>query len=183
MSGRIKLLQNGKAINSADSPELGYSYDDLSTFDQTCGTYDLDRFQVPNDSCPHTFVCETSNSSRMLSQYSDCINAMNCAMLNGMTVGVSASSPVSLFIHQMIPHHQNAVNMAKATLKYGSGSCGDLTNAADQDCVLEIILRSIINNQNDQIQQMRKVLYGIGNPVMNDCVVNIDSSFVDNAQK
>ena len=39
---------------------------------------------------------------------------MNCAMMNGMTTSVKGSeSEVALFLHQMIPHHQNAVNMAK----------------------------------------------------------------------
>jgi uncharacterized protein (DUF305 family) len=34
-----------------------------------------------------------------------------------MTTGVMASDETALFIHQMIPHHQNAVNMAKTLLK------------------------------------------------------------------
>ena len=40
---------------------------------------------------------------------------MNCAMMSGMTTGVveGTQSEAALFLHQMIPHHQNAVNMAK----------------------------------------------------------------------
>ena len=42
---------------------------------------------------------------------------MNCAMMVRMTTSVKESeSEVALFIHQMIPHHQNAVNMAKGKL-------------------------------------------------------------------
>jgi len=35
----------------------------------------------------------------------------------GMTNKATSKSEVALFVHQMIPHHQNAVNMAKALLK------------------------------------------------------------------
>jgi uncharacterized protein (DUF305 family) len=46
-----------------------------------------------------------------------------------------ATSEIGLFIHQMIPHHQNAVNMAKALLKTGF-SCEDLTNEDDPNRAL-----------------------------------------------
>lgn len=75
-----------------------------------------------------------------------------------MTNHVRSESEVALFIHQMIPHHQNAVNMAKALMKTGILSCDDITDDENPDCVMEEILRSIINNQNFQIQQMRGVL-------------------------
>ncbi len=36
-----------------------------------------------------------------------------------MTTSVKESeSEVALFLHQMIPHHQNAVNMAKGKLEF-----------------------------------------------------------------
>lgn len=77
----------------------------------------------------------------------------------------------------MIPHHQNAVNMAKALLKTGKLTCDDLadedTEQAD-DCALEVILREIINNQNAQIQGMRSILEGKGYPETNDCKVGIN---------
>ena len=44
---------------------------------------------------------------------------MNCHMLAGMTTKATTGSGMALFIHHMVPHHQNAVNMAKATLKLG----------------------------------------------------------------
>lgn len=77
-----------------------------------------------------------------------------------MTTGIQVNNNiVSMFIHHMIPHHQNAVNMAKALLNSGTlRSCDDLRDPYDDACVVEVILRSIINNQNYQIQQMRSVL-------------------------
>ena len=35
------------------------------------------------------------------------------------------SDPIVTFIHQMIPHHQNAVNMAKAVLKTNTLDASD----------------------------------------------------------
>ena len=40
----------------------------------------------------------------------------------------------------MIPHHQNAVTVAKALLKTGKVKCDDPTDESD-NCALEIILR------------------------------------------
>jgi uncharacterized protein (DUF305 family) len=44
----------------------------------------------------------------------------------------------------MIPHHQNAVNMAKALSKTGL-SCDDLTNEDDPNCTMENLIGEIIN--------------------------------------
>ena len=94
-------------------------------------------------------------------------------MMVGMTTGGNEGD-VALFNHQMIPHHVNAVNMAKALLKTGSLSCSNLADTTD-DCTLEGILWDIVNNQNYQIQQMFEVLsLGMDEPV-NDCVVAIHS--------
>lgn len=105
---------------------------------------------------------------------------MNCAMLAGMTSSVSGSADeTSLFIHQMIPHHQNAVNMAKALIKTGTLQCDDLTDEESEqaaDCAMEVILRSIITGQNAQIQAMRGILKAKNFPPDNDCVVEASSS-------
>lgn len=46
------------------------------------------------------------------------IDSTNCTW-SGMTTSVKESeSEVALFLHQMIPHHQNAVNMAKGKLEF-----------------------------------------------------------------
>lgn len=182
MSGRIKLLQNGVPVNAADEPALGYEYDTPSAFDQTCGTYNLDSFQLPNSQCPDTFVCGTNQSSVQVQQYIACLNAMNCHMFASITSGVSARSQVALFIQQMIPHHQNAVNMAKALLKTGMLSCSNLTLSEEEPhCALEVILREIVNDQNAQIQQMRSILEALGYSEFDPCVVQIESSTVRDA--
>lgn len=72
-----------------------------------------------------------------------------------------------------IPHHQNAVNMAKSLLKSNILDCPDVTNEENQDCVLESVIRSIIVDQNHQIQLMRGYLEANEYPEKDDCVVSI----------
>lgn len=175
MSGRIKILKGGVPVSSNDSPALGYSYDVPGTFDIACGTFGLDAFQLPNSQCPDHFVCNADQGSSSLASYSACIDAMNCAMMDGMTTGVTARSEDALFVHQMIPHHQNAVNMAKATLIVSTLSCRNITNQDDPDCVLEMILRDIINSQNHQIQLMRNYLTAKGLPQTDNCLVRVET--------
>jgi uncharacterized protein (DUF305 family) len=175
MAGRIKLLKNGLPINENDMPALGYSYDTPGPFDQKCGTYGLDAFQLPNPVCPDKFVCGVEDQDEELQSFADCIDAMDCHMLSGMTTGVMASDEAALFIHQMIPHHQNAVNMAKTLLKSEKVVCADLTDEDSQDCILERILREIINGQNHQIQLMNGYLKAKAYPATDNCVVEVET--------
>jgi uncharacterized protein (DUF305 family) len=175
MAGRIKLLKNGLPINENDMPALGYSYDTPGPFDQKCGTYGLDAFQLPNPVCPDKFVCGVEDQDEELQSFADCIDAMDCHMLSGMTTGVMASDEAALFIHQMIPHHQNAVNMAKTLLKSEKVVCADLADEDSQDCVLERILREIINGQNHQIQLMNGYLKAKEYPATDNCVVEVET--------
>lgn len=172
MTGRIKLLQDSEPVNPVDEPPLGYEYDTPSEFDQACGTFGLGDFQLPNPQCPASFVCDTDQAPEPVRAYSKCIDAMNCHMFAGMTTGVTAGDEVALFIHQMIPHHQNAVNMAAALLKTGDLQCDDLL-AESPLCTMEIIMRSIINTQNAQIQSMRGYLEAKGLPALDDCQVDV----------
>jgi len=173
MTGRIKLLKNDEPIQSnIDLPALGYEYDELSDFDKKCGTYGLESFQLPHPECPEKFVCDVPEGNAELRQFSACIDAMDCHMMVGMTTGAQAQSETALFIHQMIPHHQNAVNMAKALLKTGSLGCENVEDETD-DCAMEVIVREIINGQNAQILAMRAILRGWGYPEEDDCKVEI----------
>lgn len=176
MTGRIKLLKNGKAVSSSNVPLLGYKYDMLSEFDKLCGTHDLNDFQLPsNNQCPDKFVCTSDSTPATMKAYARCIDAMNCHMLAGMTTGVTAKSAAALFLHQMIPHHQNAVNMAKTLLILENEFiCDDITDTELPDCVLESILRDIVNNQNFQIQQMFGILEIDEYEEKDDCKILIE---------
>jgi len=174
MSGRIKLLDEDRMQKQpfASDPIIPYTYDAPSRFDQMCGTFGLGDFQLPNDQCYSTYTCNVP-SDRAIQNFAGCIDAMDCAMTVGMTTAATAESKVGLFINQMIPHHQNAINMAKALLKTGNVNCEDLTEESDE-CAMEQILWEIIGNQSFQIQQMKGVAGENNLPVVDDCIVSFD---------
>jgi hypothetical protein len=178
MSGRIKLLLNDVPIQGSNIPNITYRHPEPSEYDKSCGTYGLSQFQLPHPECPESFVCDK------ISEFSGCIEAMNCYMMAGMTTrsaNAEVLGDVELFLHQMIPHHINAVNMAKALLKTDTVDCpslvpsagGDTSADVSDDCSLDAILRDIIGSQNYQIQVMYGVLKDGGFPETNDCVVDI----------
>jgi hypothetical protein len=168
MTGRIKLLRGGTPISQEDTPKIDYDYDQPGEFDTACGTFGLASFQLPQDFCPDRFVCNTEGATDALRHFSSCVDAMNCAMFSGMTTNVASSSDKALFMHQMIPHHQNAVNMAKALLTTGALDCDD-TREESENCLLKAMMYDIVNNQNFQIQTMTRILEK-----------NDDFSFADN---
>jgi hypothetical protein len=176
MTGRIKLLRYGVPLLPVDFPEIPYEYDIPSDFDRECGTLGLEQFQLPHPECPDRFVCGQANDSQM-EIYSGCVDAMNCRLIADITTGVSAESEIALFLHQMIPHHENAVNMAKALLQSGElDACSDYLSEEDPKCIMFDVAISIVNDQNLQIQQMRALLENMGYPEVDDCTVTIESS-------
>lgn len=117
MSGRIKFVDtSGNVITTANDPVIPYAYKQASVYDQSCGAYGITRFQLPNSQCPSKFVCDAPEGVK---DFAGCVDSMNCAMTAGMTTGATSDNAMALFVHQMVPHHQNAVNMAKALLKDG----------------------------------------------------------------
>lgn len=188
MSGRIKLLTpDGTVLNpDRDFPEINAAeyYQVPGEFDAQCGTHGLDAYQLPNDQCPSHFVCPDNTTSmektqddvtnatytyrggnEVNEQYAACLDAMNCHMLAGITNGYNTTTmtEASLFIYQMIPHHENAINMAKNLLRLkGTDSnilnCTDYMDEEDQQCIMETLLRDVINGQNHEIQLFRQYL-------------------------
>ena len=74
----------------------------------------------------------------------------------------AAQDELALFMHQMIPHHANAVNMAKYLVKEG-----DARRASDPHYLsreLKDMLYNIVNSQNYQIHQMEAYLSDLNNP-------------------
>jgi len=178
MTGRIKLLKNDVPIQpDAELPALGYAYDETVGHDEKCGTHGLNEFQLPHGECIDHFVCDADSVDEGLKEFSTCIDSMNCAMMAGMTSSLGGKEDkIALFIHQMIPHHQNAVNMGKALMKTGAITCDDLTDeesAQAPHCALEVILREMINKQNHQIQGMHGLLEAMEHPPTNDCTVEV----------
>jgi hypothetical protein len=172
MTGRIKFVDsNGTPLFSADEPEIPYSYQVPSAYDQSCGTFGLEEFQLPNDQCPKKFVCDRPGGK--VGEFAECIDSMNCAMLVGMTTNVNNDNALGLFSHQMIPHHQNAVNMCKSLLKSGEAECANLEDEDDPACVVNVICEEIINVQNAQIQTLMGILEQLDLAPSDDCVVEV----------
>lgn len=176
MSGRIKFVDSlGDALNEIDFPTIDYTYDEPSAYDQSCGTYNLNDFQLPHPECPEKFVCNKPEG--VVGKFGECLDSMNCAMAVGMTTNVNQGSAIALFNHQMIPHHQNAVNMCKALFKSGEIECDDITQArVNIKCGMASLCYSIINEQNFQIRLMRSYLRFSGYDEEDDCKVSISKS-------
>lgn len=172
MTGRIKFVDaTGTPLNDTDEPAIPYGYETPSAYDQTCGTSGLEAFQLPNAECPEKFVCNRPGGA--VGKFAECVDSMNCAMMVGMTTNVNDNNAIALFNHQMIPHHQNAVNMCKAILKSGEANCADLEDEDDPACIIAVICQEIINVQNAQIQTMRGVLDSLDLEPTDDCVVKM----------
>lgn len=83
-------------------------------------------------------------------KFNTCLKAVDCNMEHQMRVTPHSTSRIATFMQQMIPHHVNAVNMAKALLKDGEAlNDADITN----------LILNIINTQNYQIMQMTHQLH------------------------
>ena len=174
MSGRFKFVTpSGAPINDVDTPILPYEYDVPSEYDQSCGSFGLEDFQLPNPECPKKFVCDKPGAGGPVGKFAECTESMNCAMLAGMTTNVHLDNAIALFNHQMIPHHQNAVNMCKSLQFSGEIDCAEenLLSEDDPKCIMKALCLEIINSQNFQIQIMRGVLDQIGAAPEDDCVV------------
>jgi len=173
MSGRIKFVDaDGNILHDENIPEIPYPYEQPSEYDQKCGTYNLEQYQLPNPQCKDMYVCNVPEDDSLIARFSHCIDSMNCAMQAGMTTKITSGSAVALFNHQMIPHHQNAVNMAKALLSEGEIQCDDILEETD-DCTMMKIMYEIVNGQNHQIQKMREILESKGWPPVDDCKVAV----------
>lgn len=167
---------DGVFLSHEDTPIIPYSYDEASDYDKECGTYNLDEYQLPHAECPSKFVCDKPDAETPVGKFANCLESMNCAMTVGMTSNVNMDSSIALFIHQMIPHHQNAVNMCKALMKTGDiDDCGDYEDETVA-CTMRALCYEIINGQNFQIQTMRGVLDSEGYDEEDDCKVIINKS-------
>lgn len=108
MSGRIKVLDaTGGPLIAANSPEIPYEYDEPGEFDRACNTFGLDAWQLPNELCPDRYVCGADDApTDSHAQFAECIDAMNCNMMAGMTTNIGMNE-IALFNYHMIPHHEN----------------------------------------------------------------------------
>jgi len=145
MSGRIIITED---YDASKEMEL-YSQAYINIFDATCGTYETSRFsRYGNLGCG----LDVYVPGKINTFYEECLHAINCKQNKEMRMPTSDGhgDPIAIFSQQMIPHHQNAVNMAKAALKNHED--------AFDDAELKTILMEIINVQNYQVHEFRNYL-------------------------
>ena len=151
MSGKIKI--NGCNGVTGSSELALYSPTTNNAFDTKCGTTGTSEYAASGTkACNLQFFGGTHDTD-----YEKCLQAIDCQMHRDMYAVTSADddSKIVTFMQQMIPHHQNAVNMAKLLLKQATAN----EIAAVED--LEGILHNIINTQNFQIHTFRNYLNGL----------------------
>jgi hypothetical protein len=151
MSGKIVVvgdptLTAPAVANTLQIPFVPATYyQAVDAFDTACGTFGIHTYSGAGHDkfCPHdNFLCEPKNDD-----FSKCMKALDCKMSSEMRVHESGN-PLETFMKQMIPHHQNAVNMAKAIMKLGTASTG-----YSED--IKVLLVDIMATQNMQIQTMQ----------------------------
>jgi hypothetical protein len=174
MSGRAIVYENGVPKTDPITP-IPYEYDfntELYTdFDRECGTFNAAQYS--GDACPgKVFLCRDGQDvmGQSPTQFEQCFDAIDCAMHVEMRVNVGANA-MTTFINQMIPHHRNAVNMAKIILKTNPVEL-DLPTGYGDEGELRTMMWEIINNQNAQITLMQNWLRDNGFPATDTCSDN-----------
>jgi hypothetical protein len=161
MSGKI-IIQNadGSAVTKADGSALPHPtehplYQPItrSGVDGTCGTDGLAPYTGSGSmACSERFLCGTLDSD-----FEKCMQAIDCKMNKHMKEDTSPdpTNKLALFCQQMIPHHINAISMAKIVLKTVTASA--ITAAMDEGDLTDI-LYSIIAVQGYQVHKFRNYL-------------------------
>merc|ERR1712238_472512 len=176
MTGRFKFVDAaGDAISPDNTLRIPYEYQEPDAYDRSCGATGTGESQLPDMECPTTFVCDAPDAAvaPFAAKFAECVDSMNCAMLKGITTKISSNNPIALFNYQMIPHHQQAVNMCKALDVAQGTQCEDIFNEDIPECQLKVLCQEIINVQNAQIQTMRGILGQLELPDTDNCIVDI----------
>jgi uncharacterized protein (DUF305 family) len=126
---------------------------ELAAYDEACGTHTSESFTDHSTCEDKEFLCGAGASDA----YGECLQSIDCQMHHEMAVSVAdGASKFATFARQMIPHHQNAVAMAKVLQKFHTDADYPAAGTEDQDKDwAEALVRNIINIQNFQIQQLQ----------------------------
>ncbi|EKX41142.1 hypothetical protein GUITHDRAFT_112878 [Guillardia theta CCMP2712] len=157
MSGKIIVVNPDGTPRKNQQDVVLYSPTVLSRDDEVCGTPPAPEYG-DNDG-PAKFIgkCETKALCGPATTFKRCMEGVDCHMNYNMRV-THTDDPISTFMRQMIPHHQNAVNMAKVVLKLDKEHVRDVDKQLGGDAFVENLLLDIINTQNMQIMMMHSYL-------------------------
>ena len=115
MSGRIKICDRvgDNCILRSGKPVQLYEYHVPDPFDHECGTTGAVQYKDGKQCEGHEFLCAAHKAQRNDTVFK-CFDAIDCAMNAEMRIQYRGKNEqFTAFLQQMIPHHQNAVNMAK----------------------------------------------------------------------
>ena len=162
MSGKLRITGNYQKDGSAYQRKSSYdgsAYEPhgeelneyvphtADAFDTMCGTYEASPYKEESGQCAGAqFLCNPADTV-----FERCMHAIDCKMQTEMTIKGHDThhDPIAIFMQQMIPHHTNAVNMARVMLT---------TTDVRSDEFGNNLMYEIINNQNAQIHAMRNYL-------------------------
>lgn len=124
MSGRLRFCDRAEpggdcVLRTGSIDEPLPEYTSPAAFDEVCGTSGMQPFEDDEDGyCADShFLCLAEGQAS--DEVYECYSAINCAMAADMRVSYGGESDeFATFLRQMIPHHENAVNMAKIMLKH-----------------------------------------------------------------
>merc|ERR1719420_1456010 len=168
MSGIIKIADatTGAVVSTkttATTLPTDY-YKCPTTYDKSCGSYGIDAFQESKGACgAEHFVCvNNAEATHASGSFGDCLSSMDCAMDYNMKTTLDSNDVVS-FMWQMIPHHENAVNMAKLLMKQNALTRRKLRGEGRRldddggcaDCAIDDMLWDIVSVQSHQILTMK----------------------------
>ena len=125
----------------------------INSFDEACGTHNTFGPTTHSVCANSHFLCGADSYGT----YETCLKGIDCQMHHDMAISVpSGASKFATFARQMIPHHANAVAMAKALSIHHTSADYPAAGTEDQDMEwADSLLRSIFSVQNFQIQQMQ----------------------------
>jgi len=151
MSGKI-IIKNtdGTPYESSTKEKELYKPITNDSHDTKCGTTAASPYAVDGSkNCGDVQFFGGTISS----DYEKCLHSLDCKMHHEMyaQTTVDSNDKVAVFMQQMIPHHVNAINMAKLLLKHAPDEVGKVED-------LESILWDIINTQNFQVHYFRNYL-------------------------
>merc|ERR1711998_471727 len=111
--------------------------------------------------CGSQLIC-----GKLDTNFEKCFSAINCKMMQDMRDATTPNSQnkVAVFMQQMIPHHVNAVNMARIMLKH-------VNDDVKVHPELFHIMNGVVNSQNADIHAFRSYLGGHRDAVLRDAVL------------
>ena len=115
----VRHVEHRRACEG-DRASRGGGLDPSST--RPLGPYAPGAAQYPHCKGKKFLCSDEQNSEAPENDFNECLEAIDCQMHREMAVSAEGATMAATFLRQMIPHHANAVAMAKTLLKMDPGT-------------------------------------------------------------